>query len=299
MKVPEDYQHSLYGYSTKFDGSILKVHVVLPTNTSLDGEPINMISPLNSFSIFILQRCSSNANFRDVDLEKARFGSHWLDNWMEENSWSQTKDGSLKNGHLDDEKSDKILEVDTWKPHLNSHHSSGSFQPAHHYLSSDYNNDNFVVYESPSKRSSKSLYPSLSSREALPFGSLKLHKGKEEASLRNVEDSPHAFSASSGLGSGSRRGPFTPTKSECAWSVFSGYSGHPNYMSNTESSRAKVRSHSAPRQRIEFERYGSTRRSLQGFWDAGPSSDRDSDFRSKAYSTTNSSLNRIGSANLR
>ncbi|CAJ1952672.1 unnamed protein product [Sphenostylis stenocarpa] len=267
--VPEDYQHSLCAYSTKFDGSVLK-------------------------------RCSSNANFRDVDLEKTRFGSHWLDNWMEENSWSQTRDGSLKNGHLDDEKSDKILEVDTWKPHLNSHHSSGSsFQPAHHYLSSDYYNENFVAHESPSKHSSKTLYPSLSSREFQPLGSLKLHKGKEEAPLRNVEDSPQAFSASSRHGSGARRGPFTPTKSECAWSVFSGYSGHPNYMSNTESSRAKVRSHSAPRQRMEFERYGSTRRSLQGFWDAGPSSDRDSDFRSKAYPTTNSSLNRIGSANLR
>ncbi|WVZ14378.1 hypothetical protein V8G54_011944 [Vigna mungo] len=264
--VSEDYQHSLYGYSTKFDGSVLK-------------------------------RCSSNANFRDVDMEKARFDSHWLDNWMEENSWSQTRDGSLKTGHLDDEKSDKILEVDTWKPHLNS--SGSSFQAAQHYLSSDYNNESFVAYESPSKRSSKTLYPSLSSREVLPFGSLKLHRGKEEASLRNVEDSPQAFSASSRHGSVSRRSPFTPTKSECAWSVFSGYSGHPNYMSNTESSRAKVRSHSAPRQRIEFERYGSTRRSLQGFWDAGPSSDRDSDFRSKGYPTTNSSLNRIGSANLR
>ncbi|KAG4939706.1 hypothetical protein GLYMA_16G196900v4 [Glycine max] len=270
--VPEDYQHSLRAYSTKFDGSILK-------------------------------RCSSNANFRDIDVEKARFGSHWLDSWMEENSWRQTRDASLKNGHLDDEKSDKILEVDTWKPHLNSHHSSGSsFQTSsHHYLSSDYNNENFVAYESPSKRSSKALNPSLSSREVLPFGSLKSHKGKEEAALQNVEDSPQAFSASSRLGSDARRGPFTPTKSECAWSFFSGYPGHPNYMANTESSRAKVRSHSAPRQRMEFERYGhSTRRSLQGLWEAGPSSDRDSDFRSKAYATTTSScLNRIGSANLR
>ncbi|KAG5100375.1 hypothetical protein JHK82_045427 [Glycine max] len=269
--VPEDYQHSLRAYSTKFDGSILK-------------------------------RCSSNANFRDIDVEKARFGSHWLDSWMEENSWRQTRDASLKNGHLDDEKSDKILEVDTWKPHLNSHHSSGSsFQTSsHHYLSSDYN-ENFVAYESPSKRSSKALNPSLSSREVLPFGSLKSHKGKEEAALRNVEDSPQAFSASSRLGSDARRGPFTPTKSECAWSFFSGYPGHPNYMANTESSRAKVRSHSAPRQRMEFERYGhSTRRSLPGLWEAGPSSDRDSDFRSKAYATTTSScLNRIGSANLR
>ncbi|KAK7380265.1 hypothetical protein VNO78_32773 [Psophocarpus tetragonolobus] len=264
--VPEDYQHPLRAYSTKFDGSILK-------------------------------RCSSNANFRDIDLEKARFGSHWLDSWMEENSWSQTRDASLKNGHHDDDKSDKILEVDTWKPHLNSHHSSSSFQPAHRYLSSDYNNENFVAYESPSKRSSKALNPSLSSREVLPLGSLKFYKGKEEAPLRNVEDSPQAFSASSRLGSGARRGPFTPTKSECAWSFFSGYSGHPNYMANTESSRAKVRSHSAPRQRMEFERYGSTRRSLQGLWEIGPSSDRDSDFRSKA--STSSTLNRIGSAHLR
>ncbi|RDX68837.1 Protein IQ-DOMAIN 14, partial [Mucuna pruriens] len=258
--VPEDYEHPLRAYSTKFDGSS------------------------------ILKRCSSNANFRDIDLEKARFGSHWLDSWMEENSWSQARDASLKKGHLDDEKSDKILEVDTWKPHLNSHH---------HYLSSDYTNENFVAYESPSKRSSKALNPSLSSREVLPLGSLKLHKGKEEAALRNIEDSPQAFSASSRLGSGARRGPFTPTKSECAWSLFSGYSGHPNYMANTESSRAKVRSHSAPRQRMEFERYGSSRRSLQGLWEAGPSSDRDSDFRSnKAYAPTSTSLNRIGSANL-
>ncbi|KAL2998956.1 hypothetical protein AAZX31_09G130800 [Glycine max] len=272
--VPEDYKHSLRAYSTKFDGSILK-------------------------------RCSSNANFRDIDVEKARFGSHWLDSWMEENSWRQTRDASLKIGRLDDEKSDKILEVDTWKPHLNSHHSSGSsYQTSsHHYLYSDYNNENFVAYESPSKGSSKGLNPSLSSREVLPFGSLTFHKGKEEvAALPNVEDSPQAFSASSRLGSGgARRGPFTPTKSECAWSFFSGYPGHPNYMANTESSRAKVRSHSAPRQRMEFERYGhSTRRSLQGLWEAEPSSDRDSDFRSQAYATTtSSSLNRIGSANLR
>ncbi|TKY45130.1 IQ-DOMAIN 14 [Spatholobus suberectus] len=267
--VPEDYEHPLRVYSTKFDGSS------------------------------ILKRCSSNANFRDIDVEKARFGSHWLDSWMEENSWSQTRDASLKNGNLDDEKSDKILEVDTWKPRLNTHHSSGtSVQTTNHFLSSDYNNENFVAYESPSKRSSKALNPRLSSREVLPLGSLRFHKGKEAAALRNVEDSPQAFSASSRLGSGARRGPFTPTKSECAWSFFSGYSGHPNYMANTESFRAKVRSHSAPRQRMEFERYGSTRRSLQGLWEAGPSSDRDSDFRSKAYATT-SSLNRNGSANLR
>lgn len=252
---------------------------------------------LIEFSIWNLQRCSSNANFRDIDLERARFGSNWLDSWMEENTWS----ASLKNGHPDDEKSDKILEVDTWKPHLNSHHS---FQAAHHYLSSDYNHENFMVYESPSKCSSKAHNPSLSSREVLSLGSLKHHKGKEEtaasASSRTAENSPQAFSASSRLGSGSRRGHFTPTKSECSWGFFGGYPGYPNYMAYTESSKAKVRSHSAPRQRLEFERYGSTRSSVQGLWEEGSTdSVRDYDLRSnKAYSTT-SSLNRIGSTNLR
>ncbi|KAK7270838.1 hypothetical protein RJT34_26297 [Clitoria ternatea] len=257
--VPEDYEHPLRAYSTKFDGSS------------------------------ILKRCSSNANFRDIDFERARFGSSWLDSWMEEPSLNRIRDASLRKGHLDDEKSDKILEVDTWKPHLNSHH----------HLSSGYNNENFVSNESPSKRSSKGLNTSLSSREVLPLGSMKFNKGREEAASRTAESSPQAFSASSRQGSGVRRGPFTPTKSECSWGFFSGYSGHPNYMANTESSRAKVRSHSAPRQRLEFERYGSTRRSIQGFWEAGPSNDRDSDSRGKAYSTITSSLNRIGSANLR
>ncbi|XP_027359127.1 protein IQ-DOMAIN 14-like [Abrus precatorius] len=262
--VPEDYEHPFRAYSTKFDGSS------------------------------ILKRCSSNANFRDIDLERTRFGSNWFEGWMEESAWSQTREASLRNGQTDDDKSDKILEVDTWKPHLNTHHSSSS----HHYLSCDYNNESFVAYESPSKRSSRALNPSLSSREVLPLGSLKFHKGKEAAASRTSENSPQPFSASSRLGSGTRRGPFTPTKSECSWGFFSGYTGHPNYMANTESSRAKVRSHSAPRQRVEYERYGATRRSLQGFWDAGPSADRDADFRNKAYSST-CSLDRIESANLR
>ncbi|KAJ1433751.1 hypothetical protein SESBI_05898, partial [Sesbania bispinosa] len=259
--VPDDYEHPLRAYSTKFDGSS------------------------------ILKRCSSNSNFRDIDLERARFGSNWLDSWMEENAWSQTRDASLKNGHPDDDKSDKILEVDTWKPHLNS---------SHHYFSSDYNNENFMAYESPSKHSSsRAPNPSLSSREVLSIGSLKFHKGiKEEVASRTAENSPQAFSASSRLGSGARRGPFTPTKSECSWGFFSGYSGYPNYMANTESSRAKVRSQSAPRQRLEFERYGATRRYVQGLWEEGPNSDRDSDLKSKAYSTT-SRLSRIGSTNLR
>ncbi|XP_061359894.1 protein IQ-DOMAIN 23-like [Gastrolobium bilobum] len=267
--VPEEHEHPLRAYSTKFDGSS------------------------------ILKRCSSNANFRNIDSERTRFGSKWLDSWMEDNVCSQTGDASLKNGHTDDDRSDKILEVDTWKPHFNSHHSSSSFQTAHYHLSSDYNNnENFMAYESPSKRSTKALNQGHSSREVLPINSLKFHKGKEEvSSSRTADNSPIAFSASSRTASGARRGPFTPTRSECSWGFFSGYSGYPNYMANTESFRAKVRSQSAPRQRLEFDRYGSTRRPFQGLWDVGPNSDQDSDLRNKVLPTS-SRLNRIESTNL-
>ncbi|XP_019452819.1 PREDICTED: protein IQ-DOMAIN 32-like isoform X1 [Lupinus angustifolius] len=243
--VPEEYEHPHHAYSTKFDGSS------------------------------ILKRCSSNANFRNIDSERRQLDSNWLDHWMEENMCSQTRN-TLKNGHLDDEKSDKILEVDTWKPNFKSHHAGGSsFQTSQHYynLSSDYNNNNksFMAYESsPSKRSTKALNQSLSSREVLQLSSLKLNKGKEELASRTSNNSPQTFSASSK--SGARRGPFTPTRSECSWGYFNGYMGYPNYMANTESSRAKVRSQSAPRQRLEFDRYGSssTKRFVQGLWDVGP-----------------------------
>ncbi|RDX62881.1 Protein IQ-DOMAIN 14, partial [Mucuna pruriens] len=255
--VPEDYEHPPRASSTKFDGSS------------------------------ILKRCSSNANFRNaVESERARFDSNWLKRWMElDNKCSQS---GLKNGRPDDDKSDKILEVDTWRPHFKSH--------AHYYLSSDYNNENenLMTHESPSKRSTKPLNQSFSSREVLNLGSLKFHKGKEEATSRTADNSPQAFSATSVNASGARRGPFTPTMSECSWGFFSGYSGHPNYMANTESFRAKVRSQSAPRQRLEFDRYGSARKPIQGVSDVvGPNSD----LRNKVLPASNS-VNKIGTANL-
>ncbi|KAK1422492.1 hypothetical protein QVD17_25637 [Tagetes erecta] len=48
-------------------------------------------------------------------------------------------------------------------------------------------------------------------------------------------------------------GPITPTKSVCGDSVFRPYSNHPSYMGSTQSSKAKLRSHSAPKQRPETE----------------------------------------------
>ncbi|CAL5209492.1 unnamed protein product [Lathyrus oleraceus] len=234
--VPEEYEdpHSHRVCSTKFGGSS------------------------------ILKRCSSNANFRKIESERQRFGSNWLDHWMQDNSGNQIKDTSFKHKHSHDDKIDKILEVDTWKPH-----------------------------ESPSKHSTKPQNQS---------PSFKFHKGKDqETASRTADNSPQTFSASSKTGNSVRRGtPFTPTRSECSWSFLGGYSGYPNFMANTESSRAKVRSQSAPRQRHEFEGYISSRRPFQGLWEVGSTnSDQDSDSRSNRVSPSLSRFNRIGSNNLR
>ncbi|KAJ0231397.1 hypothetical protein HA466_0300490 [Hirschfeldia incana] len=126
----------------------------------------------------------------------------------------------------EEEDVDKILEVDTWKPRL--HHPK---QP----LRSERNN------ESPRKRQQSLLAP------------------------RSTENSPQVGSSGS-----RRRTPFTPTptstaRSEYSWGCnnyyYSGY--HPNYMANTESYRAKVRSQSAPKQRLEVSNDGY-KKSVQG-----------------------------------
>ncbi|CAL9051609.1 unnamed protein product [Musa banksii] len=163
-------------------------------------------------------------------------GWNWLDRWMEERYWD-SRESVKKAGHgasMDDDKNAKILEVDPGKPQFhhkrrNTHnHSSCST------LTSDQNSHSFVtVPDSPS--SSVEMQQSVGHLR-YPF----------EAG--EYGESPQFYSASSRPGS-SRKGPFTPSKSDCSRSLFSGYSDYPNYMANTESSRAKVRSHSAPKQR--------------------------------------------------
>ncbi|XP_022738726.1 protein IQ-DOMAIN 14-like [Durio zibethinus] len=252
----------------------------------------------------ILKRCGSNSNLRDIiNLEKAQMGSNWLDHWMEESLRNHQRDAPLRHRHVDDENSDKILEVDTWKPRLNSQQSNRNFRASQHGSALDYN-QTFMAYDSPRKLSGKASnsLANLASAEVLSLSSLKYPGGKDEAVLRTADNSPQPLSASSRPGSSARRSPFTPTRSECSWGYLSGYYGHPNYMANTESSRAKYRSQSAPRQRLEFDKYGSTRRTFQGLWDAGRNSERDFaqhvDFSYRTHPASDR-LNRLSSANPR
>ncbi|XP_057481361.1 protein IQ-DOMAIN 23 isoform X2 [Actinidia eriantha] len=192
---------------------------------------------------------SSQSNTKikgNTDLERTHLGSNWLDQWMQECSWNSHGNTSLKTGRANDERSDKILKVDTWKPHLNSNRSDKIFRTSQH----------------PTKTHKKNL--SISSSEVLSLRSLNLPTQADQGAVWSSGKSPHVCSASYRPGSSSRRGPFTPAQSECSRSLYGGYFGHPNYMANTESYRAKLRSQSAPRQRMQIETLGSMKRLVRG-----------------------------------
>ncbi|KAI3517649.1 hypothetical protein L1887_16864 [Cichorium endivia] len=142
-------------------------------------------------------------------------GLNWLENWMDDGSWSS------KQCRPDDERSDKILEVDTWKPRVNPSPSN----------------------KSTNSTPTKPWNPRSGSREVLPLGSM-IHR-EAEKTLSTAENTPRVRSPGSRPGSSHRRSPF----SEYTRSVYGDFPSYPNYMANTESSRAKLRSHSAPRQR--------------------------------------------------
>ncbi|TYI68957.1 hypothetical protein E1A91_D08G121600v1 [Gossypium mustelinum] len=243
-------------------------------------------------------RCGSNSNLMDtINLEKARMGSNWLDNWMEESLRNNHRDSPLIHRHADDAKSDKILEVDTWKPNLNCPPCNRNFRTSQHGSAFDYN-QSYMAYGSPRKQSGKgsNQIPDNFSAEVLPLSSLKHPGRKDKAILRtaDIDNNPQVLSASSSRPrSSARRSPFA--KSECSWGYLSGFSGHPNYMANTESFRAKYRSQSAPRQRLEFDKYGSNRRTFQGLWDSERDSAQHVDYRYR-YNLASDCLNKLAGA---
>ncbi|EEF51113.1 protein IQ-DOMAIN 22 [Ricinus communis] len=231
----------------------------------------------------ILKRIGSKSIGMEIgDEDRAHISFNWSDRRMDERSWEQ-RVPSARSGTLDDEKSDKILEIDTGKPHFTSKrrnlfHSLQTSTPDQ-YSHSFTNSKDSIVHQT---------VPSPSSCEVQSLTPLKFPREDEEA-LCTAENSPQFYSASSRGGSG-RRSPFTPSKSDGSTSFLSGYSDYfPNYMSYTESSRAKVRSLSAPKQRLQYERSSSMKRySIHGFGDIRSSSAQRASalrasFASKAY----------------
>ncbi|CAA6656320.1 unnamed protein product [Spirodela intermedia] len=153
---------------------------------------------------------------------------NWLDRWMEERYWeSREVSSSRADGATDeDETSDKILEVDTGRSHLNSRRRAGH----------NHNGRSFAVvqYSTPSRDSTAAA--ALFTARARPLA--KAGRPTRAAALLGV------FPA----------GSSHPAKSDCSRSFFSGLSEYPSYMAYTESSKAKFRSQSAPRQRPESEK---------------------------------------------
>ncbi|KAK8946071.1 hypothetical protein KSP40_PGU005738 [Platanthera guangdongensis] len=171
---------------------------------------------------------------------------NWLDQWMEERYWDSREASKT----MDDEKNAKILEVDTGKPHFNLRRQSSHNHINHPPCSSSTVNSDQI---------GQSLSSTLASVPSPPVSRRQSMSPMLRFPSIESGESPQFYSAASRPGR-SRRGPFTPVKSECARSLFNGYTDYPNYMVNTESSMAKVRSQSAPRQRSELGKLGSARR---------------------------------------
>ncbi|KAL3524243.1 hypothetical protein ACH5RR_017077 [Cinchona calisaya] len=246
-----------------------------------------------------LKRWAAKPNISNsIKVEGLHLGSSWLDRWMEECTWNNHKDTSLNNVSRDDEKSVKILEIDTWKPHYIPRQSDKNFQASQVLRNWNDNGQGVAAFDPISGLATKleKPNPSVSSGEVPTLSSLKLYPQVDQVLAWTADNSPCLRSPSSRPGSSSGRRPFTPTRSECSRSVFGEYLNHPSYMANTESSLAKARSQSAPRQRMQYERHGTNRKFVPGLWDAETISEKGStphtNLRSKAY--LSSGLDRVG-----
>ncbi|XP_021754141.1 protein IQ-DOMAIN 14-like [Chenopodium quinoa] len=227
----------------------------------------------------------SGSRMNSMNQDKINLGSSWSDPRMVDPMWDSRATASSRTCLTDDDRADKILEIDTGKPHytfrrrslFESSHSGllTSEQLSHSQTTSKDSTTHHTVQSPVSCEVVQSLKPLLLPQDFI----------EEKNSYCTAENSPQYCSAASQGGNSSRT--FTPTKSD---GCFSGYSDCPSYMAYTESAKAKMRSLSAPKQRPQYERTSSTKRySIHGLGEHHPRSNAQrasamhASFTSKAY----------------
>ncbi|XP_020227024.1 uncharacterized protein LOC109808431 [Cajanus cajan] len=173
---------------------------------------------------------------------------------VHEHSWSSGR-SLIRTYSSSDERNDKVLEIDSGKPHFTLKRRNLSYSTGFDHYSKSLNS----TKESTSLQSGQSQCCEVQS-----YSSQKINE-VEQSPFCTADNSPQFLSATS-KDEGFKRSPFTPTRSDGSRSYIRGYPDYPSYMACTKSSKAKVRSLSAPKQRPQSERSGSSNRySLNGF----------------------------------
>ncbi|CAH1422675.1 unnamed protein product [Lactuca virosa] len=130
--------------------------------------------------------------------------------------------------------SPKIVEIDTYRPHTRSRRintcTSDSGEESQFHSSN-------IPSPLPCSNPACISIPEFHNLQDLEWGF-----AGDEYKFSNTAQSTPRFRSNA---------PVTPAKSVCGDGFFRPYSNHPSYMASTQSSKAKLRSHSAPKQRPE------------------------------------------------
>ncbi|KAB5574276.1 hypothetical protein DKX38_001470 [Salix brachista] len=133
------------------------------------------------------------------------------------------------------DESPKIVEIDTYKPRSRSRRIS--------VASSECGEE--LPYQAISSPLPCPMPARISIPECKKYQDFAWYFTGEECKLSTSHSTPRFANSAQSVA------PATPAKSICGYDCFRPYSNFPNYMANTQSFKAKLRSHSAPKQRPE------------------------------------------------